>query len=47
MAIAAKGQPSGIGIVHQVGRQIQRDFWTPPQISPSLTAPQHHRTRVV
>lgn len=40
-AIEAKGQPSGVGIVHQVGRQIQRQFWEPPQISPNMTAPVH------
>ena len=40
-AVEAKGQPSGIGLVHQVGRQIQRQFWDPPQISPNTTAPAH------
>jgi hypothetical protein len=40
-AVEAKGQPSGVGLVHQVGRQIQRQFWEPPQISPSVTAPVH------
>jgi hypothetical protein len=28
-AVEAKGQPSGGGLVHQVGRQIQRQFWGP------------------
>ena len=40
-AVEAKGQPSGIGFVHQTARRIQREFWTPPQLSPNATAPVH------
>jgi hypothetical protein len=40
-AVEAKGHPSGVGLVHQVGRQIQREFWTPPQLSPNITTPVH------
>jgi hypothetical protein len=46
-AVEAKGPSRGVGIVHQVGRQIQRDFWTPPALSPNASAPTHSRTRVV
>jgi hypothetical protein len=45
-AIEARGGPSGPGVVHQVGRLIQRQFWEPPSISPNASAPQHHRVRV-
>jgi hypothetical protein len=24
-----------------VGRRVQREFWTPPQLSPNATAPVH------
>lgn len=41
VAAAIGGQASGPGLVHQVGRRIQRQFWTPPQISPNATAPEH------
>jgi hypothetical protein len=44
-AIEAKGQLSGAGIVHQVGRQIQRQFWEPPAL-PNQSAPVHRGTRV-
>jgi hypothetical protein len=40
-AVEAKGQPSGVGLVHQVGRQIQKQFWDPPQLSPNMTAAVH------
>ena len=40
-AVEAKGQPSGVGLVHQTARRIQREFWTPPQLSPGATAPVH------
>jgi hypothetical protein len=40
-AVEAKGQPSGVGLVHQGGRQIQKQFWDPPQLSPNMTAPVH------
>jgi hypothetical protein len=41
VAAAIEGQASGRGLVHQVGRRIQRQFWTPPEISPNATAPAH------
>jgi hypothetical protein len=41
VAAAIEGQASGPGLVHQVGRRIQREFWTPPQLSPNATAPVH------
>jgi hypothetical protein len=44
--LEAKGQPRGVGIVHQTARRVQRQFWEPPQISPNASAPQHHRVRV-
>jgi hypothetical protein len=39
--LEAKGQPRGVGIVYQVGRVVQRQFWDPPQISPNASAPVH------
>jgi hypothetical protein len=41
VAAAIEGQASGPGLVHQTVRRIQRDFWTPPQLSPNATAPVH------
>jgi hypothetical protein len=41
VAAAIGEQASGPGLVHQVGRRVQRQFWTPPQISPNATAPVH------
>ena len=41
VAAAIGEQASGPGLVHQVGRRIQREFWTPPQLSPNATAPVH------
>jgi hypothetical protein len=41
VAAAIEGQPSGPGLVHQVGRRIQRQFWTPPELSPNATTPVH------
>lgn len=28
---ALEGQGGGPGVVHRIGRVLQRDFWTPPQ----------------
>jgi hypothetical protein len=44
-AIEAKGQPSGVGLVYQEGRRIQREFWDPPELSPNATAPVHRPGR--
>jgi hypothetical protein len=41
VAAAIEGQASGPGLVHQTARRIQREFWTPPQLSPNATAPVH------
>ena len=41
VAAAIGEQASGPGLVHKVGRRVQRQFWTPPQISPNATAPVH------
>jgi hypothetical protein len=41
VAAAIGEQASGPGLVHQTARRIQRDFWTPPQLSPHATAPVH------
>ena len=41
VAAAIGEQASGPGLVHQTARRIQRDFWTPPQLSPNATAPVH------
>ena len=41
VAAAIEGQASGPGLVHQTARRIQREFWTPPAISPNATAPVH------
>jgi hypothetical protein len=41
VAAAIGEQASGPGLVHQVGRRVQRQFWTPPQLSPNATAPVH------
>jgi hypothetical protein len=41
VAAAIAGQASGPGLVHQLGRRIQREFWTPPELSPNTTAPVH------
>jgi hypothetical protein len=32
VAEAIGGRASGPGLVHQVGRRVQRQFWTPPQL---------------
>jgi hypothetical protein len=39
VAAAIGEQASGPGLVHQTARRVQRDFWTPPQLSPNATAP--------
>ena len=39
VAAAIGEQASGPGLVQQTARRVQRDFWTPPQISPNATAP--------
>ena len=31
----------GEGLVHRVGRVVQRKYWDPPQTSPNATAPVH------
>ena len=41
VAAAIGEQASGPGLVHQVGRRIQRQFWSPPEMSPNATAPVH------
>jgi hypothetical protein len=41
VAAAIGGQASGPGLVHQTARRIQREFWTPPELSPNATAPVH------
>jgi hypothetical protein len=41
VAAAIGEQASGPGLVPQTARRIQRDFWTPPQLSPNATAPVH------
>jgi hypothetical protein len=41
VAAAIVEQASGPGLVHQVGKRIQRQFWTPPELSPNATAPVH------
>jgi hypothetical protein len=41
VAAAIGEQASGQGLVHQTARRIQRDFWTPPQLSPNAAAPVH------
>jgi hypothetical protein len=41
VAEAIGEQTSGIGLVHQVARRVQRQFWTPPELSPNATAPVH------
>ena len=41
VAAAIGEQASGPGLVHQTARRIQRDFWTPPQLSPNAAAPVH------
>jgi hypothetical protein len=33
VAAAIGEQASGPGLVHQVGRRVQRQFWTPPQLA--------------
>jgi hypothetical protein len=40
-AAAIGDQASGPALVHQVGRRVQRQFWTPPELSPNATAPVH------
>jgi hypothetical protein len=42
-AVAAEigEQPSGPGLVHQLGRRVQRRYFDPLQISPNSTAPVH------
>jgi hypothetical protein len=39
VAAAIGEQASGPGLVHQTGRRVQRDFWTPPQLSPNARHP--------
>jgi hypothetical protein len=41
VAAAIGEQASGPGIIHQTARRIQKQFWTPPQLSPNATAPVH------
>jgi hypothetical protein len=41
VAVAIEGRASGPGLIHQVARRVQREFWTPPQLSPNATAPVH------
>ena len=41
LAAAIGERASGPGLVHQTARRVQRDFWTPPQLSPNATAPVH------
>jgi hypothetical protein len=41
VAAAIGEQASGPGLVHQTARRIQREFWTPPVLSPNATAPVH------
>jgi hypothetical protein len=41
VAAAIGEQASRPGIIHQTARRIQRQFWTPPQLSPNATAPVH------
>jgi hypothetical protein len=41
VAAAIGEQASGPGLVHQTERRVQRQFWTPPQLSPNTTAPVH------
>jgi hypothetical protein len=41
VAAAIGEQARGPGLIHQVARRIQRQFWTPPEISPNATAPVH------
>jgi hypothetical protein len=33
VAAAIEGQASGPGLVHQVGRRVQRQFWDPPTVA--------------
>jgi hypothetical protein len=42
-AIEAGGLAGGVGpgAVHRIARVVQRRFWTPPEISPAMTAPVH------
>jgi hypothetical protein len=41
VAAAIGEQASGPGLVHVTARRIQRDFWTPPQLSPNTSALVH------
>jgi hypothetical protein len=41
VAAAVGEQARGPGLVHQTARRVQRDFWTPPTLSPNATAPMH------
>jgi hypothetical protein len=41
VAAAIGEQASGPGRVHVTARRIQRQFWTPPELSPNATAPVH------
>jgi hypothetical protein len=41
VAAAIEGQARGPGLIHQTARRLQRDFWTPPVLSPNATAPMH------
>ena len=39
--IEASGQAGGPGVVHRVGRVVQRRYFDPPTLSPNATAPVH------
>ena len=41
VAAAIGEQASGPGLVYQTARWIQRQFCTPPEISPNATVPVH------
>jgi hypothetical protein len=45
LAVAnALGNVRGAGPVHQVAKQVQREFWTPPQLSdPGFAGPRSRR----
>jgi hypothetical protein len=40
-AIEARGGPVGVGLVHQVGHDVQRQFWSPPTLSADAVQPRH------
>jgi hypothetical protein len=43
-ALEAQGQGGGAGAVHRAARQVQRQFWTPPE-STALGTPQRRGER--